>query len=302
MTKARETQGFRLGGSTGLLTWALTGALLLAPAACGAAPSWRVSLTGQPADIPAHEDCYSGRSDAAAQNARNLDTLAIAPFHRSEAGWAVYEPLVAREAATACAAATPGFAKALGHWQRTHGLAPTGVLDATTLSGVMLVWQHRRGFVIASAHGCPPGADEASLSLVPARNSYAGKTLGLIPPALAAYQAMMAAARAEVPAIAHDPRLLTIFSAYRSPDADAARCAAENNCQGVVRTTCSAHRTGTAMDLFLGAAAGYGPDSSADSNRLYISRGPAYRWMARNAGRFGFAPYPFEPWHWEWNG
>ena len=285
-----------------LLAPVMMGLFLVLPAACGAAPSRTAVLTGQPADIPANENCYAGPRDAAAQNAQGLDTLAVAPFHRPETGWAIYEPLIAREAATACAAATPGFATALGHWQGTHGLPATGVLDAATLSGVMLAWQRRRGFVIASAHGCPPGADLASLALVRAKNSYGGKTLNLTPPALAAYEAMTSAARAEVPAIAHDPRLLSIFSAYRSPDADAARCAAENNCQGVVRTTCSAHRTGTAIDVFLGSAPSYGPDSSADPNRLYISRGPAYRWMVRNAGRFGFAPYPFEPWHWEFNG
>jgi LAS superfamily LD-carboxypeptidase LdcB len=113
---------------------------------------------------------------------------------------------------------------------------------------------------------------------------------------------MLAAARAEAPGVKSDPRLMTLFSAYRSPEADAARCAVDQNCQGVVRATCSAHRTGLAVDLYLGAAPGRLPDSSDDANRLYISRGVAYRWMVVNAGRFGFAPYPFEPWHWEWTG
>jgi LAS superfamily LD-carboxypeptidase LdcB len=56
------------------------------------------------------------------------------------------------------------------------------------------------------------------------------------------------------------------------------------------------------MDLDLGAASGFGPDSTDDANRLFISRGAAYRWMVANAGRFGFVNYPFEPWHWEWTG
>jgi D-alanyl-D-alanine carboxypeptidase len=56
------------------------------------------------------------------------------------------------------------------------------------------------------------------------------------------------------------------------------------------------------MDLYVGQAPGYGPDSSADLNRRYMSRTPAYRWLVGNAARFGFAPYPFEPWHWEWTG
>jgi hypothetical protein len=80
---------------------------------------------------------------------------------------------------------------------------------------------------------------------------------------------MAAAARAEDPRIAADPRNLTIFSGFRDPDADAVRCNAEGNCQGVVRAACSAHRTGLAVDLYVGQAPGYGPDSSADAqNRL----------------------------------
>ena len=68
------------------------------------------------------------------------------------------------------------------------------------------------------------------------------------------------------------------------------------------RASCSPHRTGLAMDLFLGAAPGFRPDSSADPNRLYMSRTPEYRWLVANAGRFGFVNYPFEPWHWELRG
>jgi hypothetical protein len=99
-----------------------------------------------------------------------------------------------------------------------------------------------------------------------------------------------------------DPRVLTLFSGFRDPLADAARCARDNNCQGVSRTICSAHRTGLAMDLFIAAAPGFGPDSSADTNRLAMTRSDVYRWMVANAGRFGFVNYVFEPWHWEWTG
>jgi LAS superfamily LD-carboxypeptidase LdcB len=70
----------------------------------------------------------------------------------------------------------------------------------------------------------------------------------------------------------------------------------------VVRAACSAHRTGLALDLDVGAAPGFMVDSSADPNRLFQSRTPAYRWLVRNAVRFGFVNYVFEPWHWEWRG
>ena len=45
---------------------------------------------------------------------------------------------------------------------------------------------------------------------------------------------------------------------------------------------------------------GLGVDSTSPASRLHMSRGATYRWLVRNAGRFGFVPYAFEPWHWEW--
>jgi LAS superfamily LD-carboxypeptidase LdcB len=113
---------------------------------------------------------------------------------------------------------------------------------------------------------------------------------------------MVAAARAERPALAADPDALKLFSGYRSPTDDDARCAREGNCQGVTRAACSAHRTGLAVDLDVGAAPGAMVDSSADANRLAQSQGPAYRWLVRHAAQFGFVNYGFEPWHWEWTG
>ncbi|MDP2763433.1 MAG: M15 family metallopeptidase, partial [Brevundimonas sp.] len=104
----------------------------------------------------------------------------------------------------------------------------------------------------------------------------------------------------EVPEIAADPELLQIFSGFRDPEADAARCAASGNCDGLRRAVCSPHRTGTAVDLYVGQIVGLGVDNTSPASRLHMSRGATYRWLVRNAGRFGFTPYAFEPWHWEW--
>ena len=68
------------------------------------------------------------------------------------------------------------------------------------------------------------------------------------------------------------------------------------------RATCSPHRTGLALDLYVGEAPGFKPDSSADPNRLFMTNTPTYRWLLANAGKYGFVNYPFEPWHWEWIG
>ena len=176
-------------------------------------------------------------------------------------------------------------------------------MSVTAFTRMKGVIQMRRPFVRLSAQRiCPaPPAEGAQAQAAPTEG-YAGKPIQLRPDALAAWRRMAAVARADDPAIAADPRNLTIFSGFRSPADDDARCAREGNCNGVVRATCSAHRTGLAMDLYVGQAPGFGPDSSADANRLFMSRTPAYRWLVANADRFGFVPYPFEPWHWEWTG
>jgi zinc D-Ala-D-Ala carboxypeptidase len=247
--------------------------------------------------------CASGPADAARANAASLDTLVWAPFGRTETGWASYGPLIARELRTACAPDTPGFAAALAAWAQVQRLPSDGAMNPAVFARLKGVVQTRRPFVRLSAQRvCPnPPAEGAIVQATPAEG-YGGKAILLRPGALAAYRRMAAAARAEDPRIAADPRNLTLFSGYRSPAADAARCVSENNCSGLVRATCSAHRTGLAMDLYVGQAPGFGPDSSADVNRRFMSRTPTYRWLVANADRFGFVPYPFEPWHWEWTG
>jgi hypothetical protein len=62
----------------------------------------------------------------------------------------------------------------------------------------------------------------------------------------------------------------------------------------VARPGGSAHQSGRAIDFYLG---GRNDSANVDSLRKL----PAYRWMAANAERFGFYPYPREPWHWEYN-
>jgi D-alanyl-D-alanine carboxypeptidase len=240
--------------------------------------------------------------DAAHRNVESLSQLPIAPFRRPEQGWEVYEPLIAHEIGAPSGADTPAFAAHLATWQSGHGLGGSGIVDVATITAMKTVWLARRPFVAASQSICPEPPPAANLATIPAGDAYGGKVMQLRPAALAAYERMLSAARADVPALRQDPRLLTIFSAFRAPAADAMRCARDGNCQGVTRASCSAHLTGLAVDLFLGSAPGLPPDSSDDANRLFISRGGAYLWMVSNARRFGFEPYPFEPWHWEWTG
>jgi zinc D-Ala-D-Ala carboxypeptidase len=242
-----------------------------------------------------------GWTAAAEANTQSLATLAWAPFGRAEAGWEAYVPLISRETGTDCPPQSEGFAAAMAAWQGAHGLVASGVMGEPDFLVMKAEVQARRPFLaVTSAGGCPETADV--IAAAHAAESLGGKTVWARPSVLAAYRAMVAAARAEAPQIADDPRNLAIFSGYRSPTLDAARCMAEGNCDGVARARCSSHRTGLALDLFVGQAEGFGADSTAPESRLALSNALTYSWLLANAGRFGFVNYPFEPWHWEWTG
>lgn len=249
------------------------------------------------------EDCTLAASAAAiAANAAGLSTLVWAPFGRQETGWVVYYPRIAVELGTTCAAVTPGFATKLAAWQRRHGLAATGALDPQTFAAMKSAWQGARPFVRLDARThCPPPSPAETLVTAAPGESYGGKTIRLRAGTLIAYRAMIAAAKRDR-GVAAEPQSLVIFSAFRDPASDAARCATEHNCNGIVRATCSPHRTGLALDIWVGHAEGFGPDSSVDSNRRAMVRTPAYRWLLVNAKTYGFVNYVFEPWHWEWTG
>jgi D-alanyl-D-alanine carboxypeptidase len=60
----------------------------------------------------------------------------------------------------------------------------------------------------------------------------------------------------------------------------------------------SPHFTGRALDLYVGGE----PVETNDRNRSIQVQTPVYKWLVRNAERFGFRPYYYEPWHWEYVG
>jgi LAS superfamily LD-carboxypeptidase LdcB len=202
-----------------------------------------------------------------------------------------------------CSASSPTFARLLADFQTAHQLPSSGIFDEATFQTFRGLWQERRPFIMARVREepCPEPPPLYQLGYLVESEEHADRLTRLLRrDVLEAYRRMVAAARAEVPEIANDPELLQIFSGFRDPEADAARCAAAGNCDGLRRAVCSPHRTGTAVDLYVGQAAGLGVDSTSPASRLHMSRGATYRWLVRNAGRFGFVPYAFEPWHWEW--
>jgi len=58
------------------------------------------------------------------------------------------------------------------------------------------------------------------------------------------------------------------------------------------------HTTGRALDLYVGGE----PVETKDANRAIQVQTNAYHWLVQNADKFGFRPYYYEPWHWEYVG
>ncbi|MCA1593525.1 MAG: M15 family metallopeptidase, partial [Acidobacteria bacterium] len=58
----------------------------------------------------------------------------------------------------------------------------------------------------------------------------------------------------------------------------------------------SPHFTGRALDLYVGGE----PVETKDANRALQVQTRVYKWLVRNADKFGFRPYYYEPWHWEY--
>lgn len=266
-----------------------------APARVSAAPAW-----GQPppeacTDAPVFEA-------AAARNAADLDGLAWTPYGPPETGWRTYAPRIAVEIASNCPFDSPGFANALAGWQRAHGRSPTGVMDPDTFNIMKVRWHLQRPFVVLSRNGgCPPAPPLEALTPLRPEEAYGDRPMQARADALAAFRRMVADARAADPAIARDRQALRIFSAYRSPVENDVTCLLNGGCDNVGRAPCSAHRTGLAFDIVVGAAPGGRVDSTDNANRLAQSQTPAYHWLVRNAGRYGFVNYVYEPWHWEWS-
>jgi hypothetical protein len=284
--------------AAGALVWSSN----LRPSSAGAAPQ-DPAVVEAVFSAPVETCAISGFENAAAANASSLSALPHAPFGRAERGWETYAPKVAAEIGTSCSPDSTGFAKALSDWQSAKGMAADGIMTAGLFAGMKSAWQNSRPYVALRASGvCPDAPAEPTLARLSSDEGYKGKAILLRGDVARAYRAMVEAARREVPEIASDPEALDVFSGFRSPAYDAARCARDGNCGGVTRARCSAHRTGYTFDLVVGAAPGHSVDSTNDQNRLHMSKTPAYRWLVANAERFGFVNYVFEPWHWEYVG
>ncbi len=241
---------------------------------------------------------------AAAENNKLRHFLSWNFGGKAQTGWNIYVPLISQTLGTEAGPETSEFALALAGWQTKAGLAETGILDAATLETFTKYWQSRR----LGRSGL--SADDNLLSAPigeffdPTR---AADLLQLERDTFSAYKEMVAAAAKDLQhelklttdgELAPEEKFLRIVSAYRSPAYQEALRKREPNAGRVALAKHSPHSTGHALDIYVGGE----PVKTLDSNRLIQVQTPVYKWLVKNAHRFGFYPYFYEPWHWEYVG
>ncbi len=217
-------------------------------------------------------------------------------------GWYLYTPLISRLLNTEHDTASAGFAGALSQWQEKCGLNPNGVLDEESLYAMVSDWQGRR---IKDRSYAEPG----QLITAPASDFYdpsrPDELRQVQRETYRAYKAMVAAAAAD-PSLGLDlagpgelspaEKYLKIISAFRSHEYQERLRRESPNAGSAGLAVNSPHFTGRALDLYVGAD----PVDTRDSNRAIQVKTHVYQWLVKNAESFGFQPYFYEPWHWEY--
>ncbi|MDQ3804913.1 MAG: M15 family metallopeptidase [Acidobacteriota bacterium] len=223
---------------------------------------------------------------------------------KQQRGWHLYVPLITRLINTEQDAPTADFASALSRWQQRAGLRPDGVLDDETLYRMVSSWQAARlkekGYPRPDQLVLAPTSDFYDPSRPDELRQVERETY-------AAYKRMVAAALADPTSglkgtaageLAPEEKYLKIVSSFRSREYQARLRAQSPHSGRAGLAVNSPHFTGRALDLYVGGE----PVETKDSNRAIQVRTPVYQWLVKNADRFGFRPYYYEPWHWEYVG
>lgn len=239
---------------------------------------------------------------AASENAKlstNLDWLFGGKQQR---GWHLYLPLIRRLIDTEAEVTGDDFAAAVSRWQRSMKLTSNGILDGDTWSRMVSAFQARR---IKDRASPPPD----QLVTAPPEDFYdpsRGEEFRRVErQAYAAYRRLVTAAVADPSLrlatrrggeLAPGEKRLKIISAYRSQEyqEQLRQKSPHSGRAGLARQ--SPHLTGRTLDLYVGGE----PVETKDANRLLQTQTPLYRWLVKHADKFGFHPYFYEPWHWEY--
>lgn len=242
--------------------------------------------------VSVDSDAAAAFNIAAERNAKLKSDLNWTFGAKSQRGWHLYTPLIQRMIGVNAAPESRAFAQALAAWQRSEELAPTGVLDKETWMKMVGVFQSRR-----IKDRSTPSAN--ALTLVPASTFFDPERSGDLRyverRAYEAYKKLAAAAAADL-SLDSNESWLKVISAYRSP-AYQARLRKQNPRSGRAGLAVhSPHFTGRALDIYVGGD----PVSTMDRNRAIQVNTKVYQWLVKNAEGFGFVPYFYEPWHWEY--
>jgi len=235
----------------------------------------------------------SSSSAAAAQNAIFRNDLSWTFGGKQQRGWYLYDALLAETLDTDDAPITDDFAAAVTKWQKRRGLGASGMLDENSWMAMVSHWQGNRLKNRASA-------TPDQLITAPATDFYdssrAEENRQVERATYDAYLKMIAAASDDLKLSANN-KYLKIISAFRSREyQEMLRRKSPNAGSAGLAVNNSPHFTGRALDLYVGGD----PVDTKDANRAIQVNTPAYKWLVRNAERFGFRPYFYEPWHWEY--
>lgn len=219
---------------------------------------------------------------------------------KTQRGWYLYISLIQNTIGTEAGAETPEFARAVAAWQQKEGIYPTGIVDSETLSQMIKFWQSRR--LNSSAYAALEDLMSAPINdfYDPTREA---DLLKVERGTYRAYKRMVSAAANDLKLrvdkngeLFADERYLRIISAFRSREYQNKLRAASPHSGRAGLAVNSPHFTGRALDIYVGGE----PTITKDFNRAAQVRTPVYRWLVKNASRFGFYPYFYEPWHWEY--
>jgi zinc D-Ala-D-Ala carboxypeptidase len=241
---------------------------------------------------------------AATRNATLQNDLNWVFGRKPQRGWYLYVPLITRLVDTEHEVHTDDFAKAIEEWQKKSGLLSTGVLDDTTLYAMVSEWQGRR------LKDRTPAAPE-QLITAPASDFFDPERVDELRQVeretYGAYKRMVAAAvsdkslnlgRDKTGELAPAEQYLKIISSFRSREYQEKLRRQSPHAGSAGLAVNSPHFTGRALDIYVGGE----PVETNDQNRSIQVQTSVYKWLVRNAERFGFRPYYYEPWHWEYVG
>lgn len=243
--------------------------------------------------VPKPTSATTATSFVAAQNQIFRNELTWTFGGKQQRGWYLYDALLAETLDTNDDPISDDFAQAITKWQKRRGLSASGMLDQNSWMAMVSHWQGNRLKNRASA-----APDQ--LVTAPASDFYdssrAAELRQVEQATYDAYLKMLAAAREDLKLSSND-KFLKIISAFRSREyQEMLRRKSPNAGSAGLAVNNSPHFTGRALDVYVGGD----PVDTKDANRAIQVDTPAYKWLVRNAERFGFRPYFYEPWHWEY--